>query len=167
MKHTVYLSLGSNLGDRKANLKAAAAALAPIVGVLRASRIYQTAPWGYLDQPDFLNQVLECETELAPLELLAHLKRIEKTLGRQPGVRYGPRLIDLDILFYDQLVVDLPELTIPHPRAAERAFVLVPLADLAPGLVHPVLMKTAAELLAALDAGGVTRWPAGTEDKTC
>jgi 2-amino-4-hydroxy-6-hydroxymethyldihydropteridine diphosphokinase len=151
----VYLGLGSNLGERRAYLLAAAAALPPPVKVLRASSIYETEPWGYRDQPSFLNQVIEAETDLPPLELLAHLKQIEANLGRQPTFRYGPRLIDLDILFYGDQAIDLPGLTIPHPRLAERAFVLAPLAELAPALRHPLTGKTILELAANISLSGI------------
>jgi 2-amino-4-hydroxy-6-hydroxymethyldihydropteridine diphosphokinase len=155
MAHTVYLGLGSNLGDRLLNVKAAHPALAPYACIFAASPVYETAPWGYTDQPAFLNQVLGIETGLSPLELLAALKRVEVDLGRITSFRYGPRLIDLDILFYDDLVLETPGLVIPHPRLAERAFVLVPMADLAPDLRHPTLGKTVSELLAAVDASEV------------
>ncbi len=158
MTETVYLALGTNLGDRAANLRAAAAALPPLVRVRRASPVYQTPPWGVLEQPAFLNQVLEAETELEPGELLAYLKKLEADLGRRPGVRYGPRLIDLDILFYGSRVVDQPGLYIPHEHLPKRDFVLVPLADLAPQLRHPVSGLTVAELLAALPETRADRW---------
>ena len=150
-----YLGLGSNLGDRRANLTAAVTGLPPAARVLRASSIYQTQPWGYLEQPAFLNQVLEVETCLAPVDLLAALKRLEASLGRQATFRYGPRLIDLDILLYDQLVLDQPDLVIPHPQLAQRAFVLVPLAELAPDLLHPRLGVSMAELKDRIDLSGV------------
>jgi 2-amino-4-hydroxy-6-hydroxymethyldihydropteridine diphosphokinase len=155
MSHRVYLALGTNLGDRLANLQAAQAAMPPAVRVLSASPVYETPPWGIHDQPAFLNQVLLAETELEPAELLAYLKKLEERLGRTPGVRYGPRLIDLDILFYDDLVIDTPGLVIPHPRLVGRAFVLVPLADLAPKLRHPLEGKTVEEMLSATDTSGI------------
>jgi len=155
LTHLVYLALGSNIGDRLANLLTAAAALPPEVVVRRASTVYETAPWGVLDQPDFLNQVLEVETQLTPVELLAHIKQVEAMLGRAQTVRYGPRRIDLDILFYEDQVIDVQGLVVPHPRLHERTFVLVPLADLAPDFRHPQIGKTVREMLAELDAADV------------
>lgn len=158
MSHTVYLALGTNLGNRLANLSAALQALPPAVQLLSASPVYQTPPWGYLDQPAFLNQVIRAQTALSPLELLDFLKRLETRLGRLPGVRYGPRLIDLDILLYDDLQLETPGLTIPHPRLAERAFVLVPLADLAPDLCPPGASLTVSQMLAQVDRSGIERY---------
>ncbi len=154
----IYLALGTNLGDRFANLQAAIAALPPTIRVLNQSPVYETLPWGLTAQPAFLNMVLKGQTALAPVELLKRLKLLETELGRLPTVRWGPRRIDMDILFYDKLILDTPELTIPHPRLHERAFVLVPLADLEPGLVHPVLGATIKQLRSALDTTGVKRY---------
>lgn len=155
MSHTVYLALGSNLGDRLSNLEAALAALPPAVRLMVASSVYETPPWGYLDQPAFLNQVVKVKTDLPPGELLTCLKALEVELGRVDSVRYGPRVIDLDILFYDDLVLEIPGLTIPHPRLHERAFVLLPLADMAPELRHPVEGATVVELLQRIDGTGI------------
>ena len=155
MIHIVYIALGTNMGDRLGNLQNAEAALLPAVQVVAASSIYETAPWGYADQPDFLNQVLQGETELEPLGLLQYMKQLEIELGRKPSVRYGPRLIDLDILFYDDLMLETAELVIPHPRLVERAFVLVPLAELAPDLQHPRNEKIVQALLNELDTSGI------------
>ncbi len=155
---TVYLALGSNLGDRLANLEAAIAALPPAVRVLERSPVYETVPWGVTDQPEFLNMVLKGETLLGPSALLSRLKRIETRLGRLPSARFGPRLIDLDILFYGSRILVTPRLTIPHPQLHERAFVLVPLADLAAAFVHPVLGKPIRDLLAGVDVTGVKRY---------
>lgn len=157
MKHRIYLALGTNLGDRAANLWAARDGLAPKVRVTAASPVYETAPWGYPDQPAFLNQTLEAATDLEPGELLTYVKELEVRLGRTPSFRYGPRVIDIDVLFYDEQAVQTPALEIPHPRLAERAFVLAPLADLAPELRHPVTGRTVAEMLAGLDRSGVKR----------
>lgn len=161
MKHTVYLALGTNLGDRRANLRAALRALPPPVRVLDRSAVYETPPWGLTDQPSFLNQVVRVETDLEPEALLAYLKGIERKLGRRKTARYGPRTIDLDILFYDDRVIETTDLVIPHPRLEERAFVLVPLADLTRELRHPVHGRTVEEMLQAVDTEGIERIPAG------
>lgn len=161
MVHTVFIALGTNLGDRQANLRAALDGLAPQVKLLAESALYETEPWGFADQPAFLNMVLHAATDLAPLALLEHLKTLESSLGRMPSFRNGPRLIDLDILFYDDLILETPALTIPHPRLHERAFVLVPLADLAPQLIHPVLGRSVAQLSEAVDRRGVNRFEVG------
>ena len=134
----IYLALGSNLGDRESNLAKAIEQISSVCPVIAMSSIYETEPWGYLEQGKFLNMVVGCETRLTPPDLLAFLKKLEGELGRMPNFRNGPRLIDIDILFYGNQVIDEPGLVIPHPRLHERAFVLVPLAEIAPTLRHPV-----------------------------
>jgi 2-amino-4-hydroxy-6-hydroxymethyldihydropteridine diphosphokinase len=153
--HTIYIALGTNLGNRLDNLQRTVKALPPEARVINASPIYETPPWGYLDQADFLNQVLQAETDLTPEDLLAYLKRLETQLGRQASFKYGPRLIDLDILFYDDLILETSILTIPHPKINERAFVLVPLADLAPDHLHPSFGLTVRELMEKVDLQGI------------
>jgi len=151
VNHTVYIALGTNLGERLDNLRAAIQSMPPEVNILAESHIYETPPWGYEDQPAFLNMVVIAETNLEPEPLLKYLKQLEVELGRESNFRWGPRLIDLDILFYDDLVIDTPPLVTPHPRLHERAFVLVPLMDVSPNLVHPVIGKKISALLAEMD----------------
>lgn len=151
MEHIVYLALGSNLGNRLANLKNAISNLTPQLDVKKKSPVYETPPWGYADQPAFLNQAVMAETYLAPDDLLAHLKRLETALGRTPTFANGPRVIDIDILFYDDAIIDSPPLQIPHPRLHQRGFVLVPLNDIAPELIHPSLGKSISEMLLDVD----------------
>lgn len=161
--HTVYLGLGSNLGDRQTNLVEAAQRLRDYVRIDQLSPVYETEPWGYTDQPLFLNMVVKGRTGLPPQDLLRFLKDVEEKMGRRQvtAVRYGPRPIDIDILFYDDQIIDKGRLQVPHPRIEERAFVLVPLADLAPDLVHPRLGQTIAELLSKVDRSGVRRLESG------
>lgn len=154
-KHIVYLSLGSNLENREENLKEAAASLPPQMLVKAKSHIYETPPWGYEDQPRFLNQVVKVQAYLQPELLLKHIKRLEIALGRKASFRNGPRLIDIDILLFDDLVMNTPALTIPHPHMHERGFVLLPLMDIAPDLIHPVNQKSVREMLATCNLGGI------------
>ena len=153
--HIIYLALGSNLGNRLENLNEAIAALSPQMTVKAKSHVYETPPWGYEDQPLFLNQALKAQTYLAPEPLIKHIKRLEVALGRKESFRNGPRLIDIDLLFYDDLVLNTPTLTIPHPRLHERGFVLLPLMDIAPDLVHPVTQKTVRDMLASCNLVGI------------
>lgn len=155
--HTVYLSLGANLGDRQGNIRQALELLRQQLTIQRVSSCYETAPVGYTAQPDFINIACQAHTDLTPPELLRLVKQVEQEVGRQVTFRYGPRQIDVDILLYDGLILETPELTIPHPRMAERAFVLAPLAEIAPELLHPALGRSAAELLRQSDQGGVRR----------
>lgn len=150
MDHIVYLALGSNMGDRTAHLKMAVSNLTPQMNLKAKSPTYETPPWGYTDQGAFLNQVVKAETYLEAPALLRHLKRLERALGRVPSFENGPRAIDIDILFFDDQMIDTPLLKIPHPRLHERAFVLVPLADIAPDFVHPVFNKTVSQMLAGV-----------------
>jgi 2-amino-4-hydroxy-6-hydroxymethyldihydropteridine diphosphokinase len=151
---TVYLSLGSNLGDREGNLRAALERLQPRL----VSAIYETEPVDYTSQPWFLNLAAEVDTALMPMRLLAHTQRIERELGRTRGVLKGPRALDIDILFYGASVIRTVKLEVPHPRIAERRFVLVPLAELAPDLRHPVTHRTVREMLAAAPQSKVKVW---------
>jgi 2-amino-4-hydroxy-6-hydroxymethyldihydropteridine diphosphokinase len=154
----IYLSLGSNLGDRAANLRAAIAALPSAnFRVQKVSSFYETEPVDYLDQPWFLNCVVEGETDSQPIELLHALRAIESQLGSKKAFAKGPRLLDIDILLLGDLLVDTPELQIPHPRMLERKFVLAPLAEIAPQLQHPSWPATASDLLASSADPSVVR----------
>lgn len=146
----VYLGLGSNLGDREKNLNLALKKLTQVGRITKVSSLYETEPVGYKDQPWFLNLVCEIETALSSQNLLKTLKKIEQEMRRMPSPRFGPRPIDLDILLFDDLIIDTPDLTIPHAKMAERAFVLTPLAEIAPEVQHPAFKKTAQALLDSL-----------------
>jgi 2-amino-4-hydroxy-6-hydroxymethyldihydropteridine diphosphokinase len=152
---TVYLSLGTNLGQRRQNLERAVAGLGEVMEITAVSPIYQTPPWGLTDQPDFLNLCLEATTDLTPHQLLHFNQQLEKRIGRIKEIHWGPRLIDIDILFYDDISSCSEKLTIPHPQIGQRAFVLVPLADIAPDLVHPQTGQTVREMVAQVDTSGV------------
>ncbi|HEX7733355.1 MAG TPA: GTP cyclohydrolase MptA [Ktedonobacteraceae bacterium] len=155
--HTIYLALGANIGDRRGNLAAALQRLREIMEIDLVSSIYETDPVGYTDQPRFLNIVCRGKTWLDAENLLKYAKEIEAAIGRKPSFRNGPRPIDIDILFYDNTQLELEHLTIPHPRLRERAFVLAPLAEIAPEMVDPVSGKSALDLLGAVAQDGVVR----------
>jgi len=143
---SAYLCLGSNLGDREKNLTRALSLLSQEVKLEKVSSIYETEPVGHKEQPLFLNMVCQGTTNLNPQELLSLAKAIESKMGRAPSFPNAPRPIDIDILFYDNEIITTKDLTIPHPRLTDRAFVLVPLAEIAPELVHPELGKSITEL---------------------
>ena len=151
---TALIGLGSNLGDRLGYLKDAVTLLARTEGihVNAVSSVYETAPVGYTDQPNFLNCAVQLRTSLPPLDLLRVCMDIEQEAQRVRVIRWGPRTVDLDILFYGDTMLNLPELTVPHPRIPERGFVLVPLLELAPDYLHPALHKTVRELYADFEA---------------
>ena len=168
---TVYLGLGSNLGCRKTNLDQALEHIRRLprsqsqsvqetrwARVTRSSSIYETQPWGYAGQGPFLNQVLEVETTVSAQCLLYEVKAAEETMGRVPSVRYGPRAIDIDILLYGDEVIDRPDLQVPHPRLHQRAFVLVPLAELAPDLIHPTLGISVGHLCGQVEGKQGVKW---------
>ena len=157
----VYLGLGSNLGDRRGNLAEALRRLPPLVQIEAVSSLYETQPVGPQEQPLFYNAACRGVTGLPPLELLRHIKQIERDLGRQPddrpSERWGPRPIDIDVLLYGDSVIEEAELRVPHAELANRAFVLVPLAELAADLRHPELGRTISELADAMDRSGVEK----------
>lgn len=154
----IYLALGSNVGDRRANLDRARALVESAdLRIVRASSIYETEPRDVLDQPWFLNQVLEAQTMLFPRQLLARTQQIEREMGRKRIVTKGPRVIDIDILLYAQSVIRTESLEIPHPRLIERRFVLEPLAELAPELRHPVTRETVREMLGRVSGQVIRR----------
>jgi len=153
--HTVFLGLGTNLGDRLANLQAGLRALSQDVDIIAVSGLYETDPVGVTDQPPFYNAACSARTALDPEPLLDRAKEAERSLGREPGPRWGPRPLDIDILLYDSELVETPRLRIPHERLAERGFVLRPLADLDPCLVVPGLELSVADLLVKAGSEGV------------
>jgi len=146
----VYLLLGSNLGDRLQVMQTARELIQKEIGEIHAvSSVYETAPWGVLDQPAFLNQVVKIQTELKAEEVLRIILEIEHELGRVRYERWGARVIDIDILYFRNLILDSARLTIPHPRLHERRFTLIPLAEIAPDYVHPILNRSSLQLLAS------------------
>ncbi|MBC8155601.1 MAG: 2-amino-4-hydroxy-6-hydroxymethyldihydropteridine diphosphokinase [Bacteroidetes bacterium] len=151
MTTNLFLLLGANLGDRLAMLSRAQTLISERVGpISRQSAVYETAPWGVTDQPTYLNQVLNVETALTPEAVLTQTQAIEAQLGRIRLEKWGSRIIDIDVLYYDQLIWQTESLTLPHPLLHERRFTLVPLAEIAPDFVHPVFRKTTQQLLAQL-----------------
>ena len=161
---TAYLGLGSNLGGRERNLARALSLLSEKVQIGKVSSVYETEPVGYEQQPLFLNMVCRISTRLSARQLMRLIVAVETNMGRVRSFRNAPRSIDIDILFYDDAVVKTRHLTIPHPRLAERAFVLTPLGEIAPDLVHPEMDKSIAELSAALGKPlGVVKWQGGLD----
>ncbi|MCE5194260.1 MAG: 2-amino-4-hydroxy-6-hydroxymethyldihydropteridine diphosphokinase [Nitrospiraceae bacterium] len=146
--HTVYLCIGSNIGSRKENCEKVINLIEESgISIKKQSQMYETEPWGFKDQPKFINMALETETNKTPDELLNILKQIEKKMGRTDEIKWGPRIIDIDILLYDDLVKNTELLEIPHPLMHERDFVLKPLCEIAPHITHPVFKKTIKDLL--------------------
>ena len=165
--HTAHLALGTNVGDRAENLRRALVALGECFEITAVSPIYETEPAYHLEQPRFYNQCCRAKTTSSSRDTLAQLKQSESALGRAPGIRFGPRVIDLDLLFYDDLDLTSPELILPHPLLHERAFVLVPLHDIAPEVVHPALGLSVRQLLEGLSEGEKRKvWPVGSVPDT-
>lgn len=155
VENLIFIGLGSNLGNRQEALRLAIESLQPEILPLASSHVYETPPWGYADQPAFLNQVIKAQTNLSPFATLKKLKQIEKDLGRKPNFRYGPRNIDLDILFYNDEIIETEQLTIPHPELIRRAFVLIPLLDIAPDMLHPVEKLSIKKLSEKIDSKNI------------
>lgn len=161
MKAEVYFGLGSNIGDRVRQMQDAVAGLQAFVDITAVSPVYETTPWGPVqDQPLFLNACLQGTTNLGPEALLLAVKELERDLGREMGQKWGPHNIDIDLLFYDDLIAEIGARRIPHVQIRQRPFVLYPLADIAPGFVHPVHQQTIADLRDETSAEGVQRYPA-------
>lgn len=163
---SVYLSLGSNIGNRLAYLKSALQALAalPKTDLVGQSSFYETKAWGKTDQADFLNMACQLETQLSAHQLLYYCQKIEQVLKRERKEHWGPRTIDIDLLFYGQEQIVSPRLTIPHPYLQERAFVLVPLAELNPNVIHPLLNQSIKELLKKIDVSGIVLYSSKDDD---
>ena len=156
----LYLSLGSNLGDRWQHLQRAVWGLRPFMAIAQISPVYETIPWGPVqDQPCFLNACLQAETLLPPEILLPSIKQLERELGRDQTERYGPHEIDIDLLFYGKLVTQVGQRTIPHRQIRQRPFVLIPLADIAPDFIHPVHQMSINQLLAEVNSTGIFQLP--------
>ena len=156
--HNAYIALGSNIGDRYRNLQMSLYRMEEHITIVEKSSIYETPPWGVTEQPAFLNQVVRATTLLTPTNLLGLLKHIEYEMGRVETIRYGPRLIDLDILLYDEIQLNQTNLTIPHAQMRQRAFVLVPLADIAPDLIIPGEERSVCQFLSLLDINGIKKY---------
>lgn len=157
MHKIVYLSLGSNLGDREANLRAAIEKLKELGDVVAVSSFYETEPVEVTAQPWFLNCAVKFDTEKMPRQLISAILAIEQSMGRQRKQQKGPRTIDIDILFFGSSIIDIPSLTVPHPHLHERRFVLEPLAEIAPDVRHPIFKRSVRELRDALPAGQTVR----------
>jgi 2-amino-4-hydroxy-6-hydroxymethyldihydropteridine diphosphokinase len=153
----IYLSIGSNMGDRRKYLKYAVERLSARLDSVKVSSLYATEPWGNTEQPEFLNLCLSGKTSSSPEELLELTRSIEKSLGRTHQEKWGPREIDIDILFYDNAIIKTAALEIPHPYVSERAFVLIPLNEIAPDLIHPVLKVSISKLAAETGPSGVRK----------
>jgi 2-amino-4-hydroxy-6-hydroxymethyldihydropteridine diphosphokinase len=157
MPNLAYLSLGSNVGDREAQLRAAQARLTPLGRLVAVSSLYETEPVEFIEQPWFLNCVVALETGKTPPQLMAEILGIEEEMGRRRVQKKGPRVIDIDILLFGDIVINTENLTIPHPAMHQRRFVLEPLAEIAPEVLHPLFDKTIRELLDALPEGQAVR----------
>lgn len=159
MSNHAFIALGSNIGDKTGNCTRAISLISKHEDciVLRVSSFYETEPWGVVEQDKFINMAVEIETALSPFELLEFLKSLEIEMGRTKAERWGPRLIDLDIIFYNDKIIDEKGLNVPHPHMHERAFVLAPLSEIAPDLIHPLLGKSISELFKSVDSSGVKK----------